>query len=86
METVVNKDEVSPEEQVAEIAWNLFQLREAKLKADLHAEFLNIYLTEHIFLTVPLKPKVPRRREEFLKKKWKNLMDETSVKATALLQ
>ena len=34
---------------------------------------------------MPLKPKVPRRREEFLKK-WQNLMDETSVKATALLQ
>ena len=88
METVVNKDEVSPEEQVAKITWNLFQLRETKLKADLHAEFLNIFLTENIFpkgLTVPLKPKVLRRREEFLKK-WKNLMEETSVKAKALLQ
>ena len=44
--------------------------------------------SENIFpkgLTAPLKPKVPRRREEFLKK-WKNLMDETSVKAMALLQ
>ena len=90
VETVVNKEqeELSPEEQVAEAAWNLFQLREVKLKADLHAEFLNIYLTENIYpkgLTVPLKPKVLRRREEFLKK-WQNLMDETSVKATALLR
>ena len=85
VETVVNN--LSPEEKVAEIAWKLFKLKESKLKADLHVEFLNIYLSEYIFpkgLTI-LKPKVRRQKETFLKK-WSDLMDDTSKKATALLE
>ena len=76
---------LSPEEKVAEIAWKLFKLKESKLKADLHVEFLNIYLSEYIFpkgLTIPLKPKVRRQKETFLKK-WNDLMDDTSKKAIA---
>ena len=84
VETVVNN--LSPEEKVAEITWKLFILKESKLKADLHVEFLNIYLSEYIFpkgLTIPLKPKVRRQKEAF-PKKWSDLMDDTSKKATAL--
>ena len=63
-------------------------MKESKLKADLHVEFLNIYLSEYIFpkgLTIPLKPKVRRQKEAFLKK-WSDLMDVTSKNATALFE